>query len=166
MYGESCGEYRGKAPGFDGTYGEGGWGGQRSDGMNGWSARGGVGKEGDKGLGNGFYVYHAGMTGEYGNGYDWVKEDGEESVMELGTWYNVTQYVKVNDVGEKNGVLAAWVDGEKVLGVTGFEFRKKEELKIWSYWINFYHGGKDVSPNDCYVRVDDLALWEPSPGNF
>lgn len=172
-FARNCNSYNGKAPGFDGTYDVAGWGGKPSNGENGWSARGSTTAKED-GIVPSFYVYDANLKRKYGKPYNWqldggsatleenhYKDDDDVLIMEYDKWHNVTQYVKLNDVGKHNGILAAWVNGRNVLAKKEFQFRTVDKLKLYSYWINFYHGGKDVSPKDCYIQMDDLVLWEP-----
>lgn len=69
----------GKLPGISGTYGKAGWGGRKSNGNNGWSARGLFKKTvpaGNPLAGRtpiGFYCYHADMKSSYGTNWVWSK---------------------------------------------------------------------------------------------
>ncbi len=105
----------GKLPGFSGTYGITGWGGRRSFGNQGWSARGlfnqtipaGNPLAGKTPIGT--YCYHADMTGNYGT--NWLWQIGYRGYLENNRWYSIEQYLKLNTPGERNGILRAWVDG-------------------------------------------------------
>lgn len=88
---------------------------------------------------------------------DWRKKD--DSDMDFNKWYHVKQYVKMNDVGQNNGILRAWVDGKLVCNYTDINFRRVEKLKIYAYWFNYYNGGQDVADGDAYVRIDDFKLY-------
>lgn len=153
MYENSMRHYTGKSPGFLGTYGRGGWGGKRSDGYNGWSARGAAYGRG-YGVLNAYYVYHVGQRKHYGDVWDW-----RNSYMRYGKWAHVKQFMRLNTPGRKNGVLKAWVDGRMVFSKSDIMFRKTARLKIESYTINYYHGGSAVSPVDAYVRIDNLKFY-------
>jgi len=69
----------GKMPGISGTYGKSGWGGRKSDGTTGWSARGTffLTMPEANPLGGlhpiGTYCYHADMQGQYGDIWLWQK---------------------------------------------------------------------------------------------
>ncbi len=99
----------GKLPGISGTYGVAGWGGRPSDGTNGWSARGtfrevipaGNTLENSVPIGN--YVYHADMTGTYGDVDLW--QIGYRGILEKNRWYSVEQYLKMNTLGQNDGIL-------------------------------------------------------------
>lgn len=124
----------GKMPGISGTYGRAGWGGRKSNGRNGWSARGSFRQTVPAGnpLAGlhpiGTYCYHADMPGFYGDG--WVWSQGYRGYLENNRWYCVEQYLKLNTPGEKNGVLRAWIDGRPAFEKTDIRFRLTDELKI------------------------------------
>ena len=147
--------YHGKAPGFDGTYNIAGWGGKPVDGTNGWSARGGLDFNDDNTVRMNYYVYHADMTGTYGNSWFF---SGAGNRLETGRWYCVEQYCKLNVPGQNNGVLRAWIDGEQVYEKTDLRMRDVDYLKLFSYWIDYYWGGLDVATHDCHVYLDNLVM--------
>lgn len=172
-YNPSFNKYFGKAPGFDGTYegaikkpsrqSPGGWGNKRSNGWNGWSARGSLHPKNVNGhVPNSFYVYHLNQKHSFGDDLRW-KRDGN---MKFNKWYTVRQYVKLNTPKKKNGVLKAWVNGKLVYTRKNLNFRKTPKMKIYGYWINFYHGGKETSPKNAYVFIDDFSLSKKPFKNF
>ncbi len=89
----------------------------------------------------------------------WSRRDPSD--MDFNKWYHVKQYVKMNDIGENNGILRAWVDGVQVCNVTNINFRRVEKLKVYAYWFNYYNGGRDVADGDAYVRIDDFKTYVP-----
>jgi len=152
----------GKMPGFGGTYGRAGWGGRRSNGTNGWSARGAFYpsiREGNPLAGThpiGTYCYHADQPGTYGD--SWVWSRGYRGFLRKNRWYCVEQYVKLNTPGRKDGVLRAWVDGRVALEKTDIRFRHTPRLKIEQIWFNVYHGGKKPSPHDQHLFIDNVVI--------
>ncbi|PAY18914.1 hypothetical protein CKO51_13870 [Rhodopirellula sp. SM50] len=152
----------GKMPGISGTYGRGGWGGRKSDGINGWSARGLFRMTVPRGnpLGGttpvGFYCYHADMEGSYGTNWIWNKD--YRGYLERNRWYAIEQYCRLNTPGEKDGVLKAWVDGRLAFEKTDIRFRLTDELSIEQVWMNIYHGGKLASPHDQHVFIDNVVI--------
>ena len=152
----------GKMPGFAGTYGVAGWGGRPSDGTNGWSARGSFYLSvpddnpiaGTTPLGN--YVYHADMTGSYGN--VWLWQEDYRGLLADNRWYCIEQYVKMNTPTLNDGVLRAWVDGRLAFEKTDLRFRDIEALKVEEVWMNVYHGGTAPSPHDQHLYVDNLVI--------
>ena len=157
----------GKMPGISGTYGRAGWGGRRSDGTNGWSARGSFSESVPDGnplarrtvLGN--YVYHADMEGTYGDGYPWIESWGAEGrggLLEPGRWACLEMHVRLNTPGENDGVLRAWVDGVLSMERTDMRFRDVDSLRIERIWMNIYHGGTAPSPYDQHAFIDHVVV--------
>ena len=152
----------GKMPGFAGTYGVAGWGGRPSDGTNGWSARGSfylsVTEDnplaGTTPLGN--YVYHADMTGSYGD--VWLWQEDYRGLLTDNRWYCIEQYIKMNTPTVNDGVLRTWVDGRLAFEKTDLRFRNIETLKIEEVWMNVYHGGTAPSPHDQHLYIDNLVI--------
>ncbi|QEG38119.1 polysaccharide lyase [Roseimaritima ulvae] len=152
----------GKLPGISGTYGRAGWGGRKSNGTNGWSARGLFRRTipaGNPLAGRtpiGFYCYHADMQGSYGT--NWIWNNDYRGYLETNRWYAIEQYCRLNSIGEKNGVLRAWVDGHLAFEKTNIRFRLTDELKIEQVWMNLYHGGTSPSPYDQHVFIDNVVI--------
>jgi hypothetical protein len=152
----------GKMPGLSGTYGVAGWGGRKSDGTDGWSARGAfhltIPK--DNPLGGltpiGTYCYHADMPGTYGD--IWIWEKGYRGYLQNNRWYAVEQHLKLNRPGETDGVLRAWVDGRLALDKSDIRFRHSDRLKIEQVWMNVYHGGTKPSPYDQHLYIDNVVV--------
>lgn len=152
----------GKLPGFSGTYNRAGWGGRRSDGKNGWSARGqffGF-KESPSPLsalrGIGSYVYYGGMRSTYGEPWGWNL--GPTGLLQKSKWYSVEQHVKLNTPGSANGVFRTWIDGKLAFEKTGIDFRSVPDLKIESVWMNVYHGGTQPAPQDLVLYIDNVVV--------
>lgn len=152
----------GKLPGFAGTYGRAGWGGRRSDGNNGWSARGSFARMARAGSalrhwrGIGHYVYHADMDGRYGDTHGWNL--GAGGWLEKNRWYCIEQQVKMNTPGLGNGVLRAWVDGRLVFERTDLRFRDDAQLRIEELWVDVYHGGTRKPERDMTLFIDNLVV--------
>jgi hypothetical protein len=152
----------GKMPGISGTYGVAGWGGRRSDGTNGWSARGAFHRsipDGNPLAGThpiGTYCYHADQEGPYGN--VWLWQNGYRGYLMKNRWYGIEQYLRMNSPGERDGVLRAWVDGRLAFEKTDIRFRHTDRLKIEQIWMNVYHGGKKPSPYDQHLFVDNVVI--------
>lgn len=142
----------GKLPGFAGTYGEAGSAGQRSDGTNGWSARGSFyPPNGDGTIPIGNYVYHVDMDSS-GTHALW------ETSLKRGRWYRIDQYLQLNTPGEYDGILRGWVDQSLVYDRDNWRWRDTDELKIEEWWGHFYHGGNNPAPRKLRLYIDDLSL--------
>ena len=157
----------GKMPGISGTYGIAGWGGRRSHGNDGWSARGAFARsipDGNPLAGRhpiGTYCYHAEMGGRYGDIWLWQK--GLRGYLQRNRWYCIEQYIKLNTLvrdgeGRKDGVLRAWVDGRLAFEKKDIRFRNVEKLRIEQIWMNVYHGGKRPSPRDQHLYLDHVVV--------
>lgn len=152
----------GKLPGISGTYGRAGWGGRKSNGRNGWSARG-LFKltipEGNP-LANttpiGFYCYHADMESPYGT--NWVWTTNYCGYLTTNRWYAIEQQCRLNTAGERDGILRGWVDGQLAFEKTDVRFRLTDELKIEQIWMNVYHGGTVPSPYDQHLFIDNVVI--------
>jgi hypothetical protein len=147
----------GKLPGFASTNrfvsGATGWGGRKTTGDNGWSARGlfidenstvditdGDGKTVE--IGN--YVYHIDQPETYGQNFQWNLPSGPTR-FNLNQWYRIKQTIKMNDPGLSNGELNCYVDGTLVFSKTNFKFRETSNIGIQSVWFNVYLGGAGTS---------------------
>ena len=152
----------GKMPGISGTYGRAGWGMRRTDGYNGWSLRGSfsprppAAKSAAALTSLGSYVYHAEVQEYSGDGWSWG--EGPAGLLENNRWYAIEQYVKLNTPGVSNGIARAWVDGFQVMEKTGILFRKTPDLKIETIWMDIYHGGLEVSPEDMTMFIDNVVV--------
>jgi hypothetical protein len=152
----------GKLPGISGTYGIAGWGGRKSDGTNGWSARGFFyySIPEDNPLGGttpiGTYCYHADQKGAYGN--IWLWQNGYRGFLRNNRWYSVEQYLKLNTPGENDGIIRAWIDGRPAFEKTDIRFRHVDRLKIEQVWMNVYHGGTKPSPYDQHLFIDNVVI--------
>jgi Polysaccharide lyase 14/Disaggregatase related repeat len=152
----------GKLPGVSGTYGVAGWGGRPSDGTNGWSARGtyrvpvnaGNPYENHNSIGN--YVYHADMEGTYGDVVYYT--DDCRGLLDKNKWYSVEQYVRMNTPGENDGIIKAWIDGRPAYESTNWRFRDVDSLKIEQIWMNIYHGGTAVPPENIHLYIDNVVI--------
>ncbi|MFC4451569.1 polysaccharide lyase [Halorussus aquaticus] len=149
----------GKLPGPAGTYGQAGWGGRRADGANGWSARMYFDSTDDpeRPIQLLSYVYHADMDTRYGDPFEW--DESAAGRLELGKWYRIDNYVRLNTPGENDGVLRGWVNGERALDATDLRFRDVSWLRINQYWFDCYWGGSSPSPTDNRVYFDRMTLF-------
>jgi hypothetical protein len=152
----------GKMPGISGTYGTAGWGGRRSDGTNGWSARGAFHRSipMDNPLAGthpiGTYCYHADQEGPYGN--IWLWKRGYRGFLRKNRWYSVEQHLRLNTPGRKDGVIRAWIDGRLAFEKTDIRFRLVDTLRIEQIWMNVYHGGKRPSPHEQHLFIDNVVV--------
>ena len=153
----------GKLPGISGTYGKAGWGARKSNGLNGWSARGvflqTVQEKTNPLAGKtpiGTYCYHVDQVATYGDIWIWSK--GGHGFLIPNTWYCIEQYLRLNSPDARDGILKAWVNGYLVFEKNDIRFRLTDTLKIEQIWLNLFHGGKQVSPYDQHIYLDNLVV--------
>ena len=153
----------GKLPGISGTYGKAGWGMRKSDGTNGWSARGGFLGRPTQAVAPTMagltalvsYAYHADIDA---SGDIWPWGLGPGALLTNNRWYAVEQHVKLNTPGQKDGELRAWIDGKLVMHQKGIRYRDVSRLKIETVWIDVYHGGVAPSPHDMSLYIDNVVI--------
>lgn len=123
----------------------------------GWSARMMFDRLGTLGAGPdqvpiGFYVYHAGQAGDC----------GDELVfgsLDQGRWTCIEGHVRMNTEGQADGLIEAWVDGERVFWEDHFEFRRPgESIGIREMWDNVYFGGSYATPNRLGLILDEITV--------
>lgn len=151
----------GKLPGFAGTYDQAGWGSRRPVATHeGWSARGEfsraarIGDEWVTAIGN--YVYHLGQKGRFGDNWTWSQGGG--AVLKRNRWYCIEQFVSLNQRGQKDGEIKAWLDGKPVFHKQGLEFRESRWVKLQEVWFNVYYGGTARSPSDQSLLIDNVVI--------
>lgn len=89
----------------------------------------------------------------WGNMLEPAKE--RRVVPERGTWVCLEQMIQVNDVGEANGELAAWIDGELYMHMKGFRWRTDERVRIKRFDVGIYvHRAEEEN----VVWYDDVVL--------
>jgi len=67
----------------------------------------------------------------------------------------------MNTVGQNNGILEAWFDGEKVLSVNNFIYRKTDTIGINLFYFSTFFGGNDSSwapSTDQQILFDNFAI--------
>ncbi|MBL4607599.1 MAG: hypothetical protein JKY01_07205 [Pseudomonadales bacterium] len=146
----------GKFSGFEGIYDQqAGWGGKKvtDEHQNSWSVRIAHGKENAEGqVPIGLYVYHPGMPTTYGTAID------PKFSLKKQQFYNIKLYIKLNDIGESNGILVLSVDGHEIYRGEAWLLRTHPDVRIVSAWLDVYIGGTTPSKQDTYVLMDNLKI--------
>ncbi|MDO3385658.1 disaggregatase related repeat-containing protein [Gilvimarinus sp. SDUM040013] len=176
-WGENLMDQGGKRPGgISGTYSrtpyEGGWGGRRTDGTNGWSARGGYNEivpSIDNPLAGyttmGTYLYWADQTSGNGTTIDWTLTPN--GVLKKGRWYSLEQQIRMNtrdganihnESGSHDGVIRGWVDGRLVFERTDIRFTDMDYINIDVADFGFYYGGVKNTPYDQHIAMDNIVI--------
>lgn len=103
-----------------------------------------------------FYAYWHEMLPDNSGPY-WGNVFYPDTVIipERGRWYCMEMMIKANDAGHDNGEIAAWIDGELYMHLTGFNWRTTNELKIKRISLGIYIHN---NPKDNICWFDDVAL--------
>lgn len=86
------------------------------------------------------YVYHPNQPENHGEDFAWQHE-GEAVSLTPGEWYTIETEVRLNDVGERNGVIKTRLSGRQVFYGDDFELRKTPELKLDAMLFQTFFGG-------------------------
>jgi hypothetical protein len=145
----------GKLPGPTGDLSTCGNGGRPCNGTDGWSARGSFDVVDARGqIPIGSYIYDGEMVrrgDEYGTGFVWGR-------VRTNRWYSVEHHIKMNTVGQRNGVYQGWIDGRLAFQKTDFVFRRVDRLRIESIWMNVYHGGTTPVDRTIHLYLDNVVI--------
>lgn len=84
--------------------------------------------------------------------------------FETGKWYTITKYVKMNDIGKKNGQIKLQVDDKTVVDIKNAVLRKKNLTKINAALFHVYAGGGRTNENffakrNISLRLDDIKVY-------
>lgn len=125
----------------------------------GWSARlmfdtTGTGAAGPGEVPIGYYLYHLGQAGDCGD------ELMFDTALRQERWTCIEGRVKMNTLGQSDGLIQAWMDGELVYTRTGLAFRRANEsgVAIREMWDNVYFGGSYATPNNLSLVIDDMVV--------
>jgi hypothetical protein len=145
----------GKLPGPTGNLSTCGSGGRRCNGTDGWSARGAFDVVDARGrIRIGSYIYDGEMArrgAAYGTQFFWGS-------VETNRWYSVEHHIKMNTIGQRNGIYRGWIDGRLSFQKTDLVFRKVDRLKIESIWMNIYHGGETPVDRTIHLYLDNIVI--------
>lgn len=104
------------------------------------------------------YAYWVDME-RGGDGNWWgnmlVPAEERRVVPERGRWVCLEQMVQVNEIGESDGEVAAWVDGELVLHMTGIRWRTEAGVLVKRFNLGVY---VHRAERENVVWYDDVVL--------
>ncbi len=106
------------------------------------------------------YLYHMDKSGSCGDDLNLKTAKGNNFHFQKGQWYTITQRVKVNTPGLKNGEVELWIDGVPALLVQNIRFVTNGD-QVDNFYFSTFHGGGDGSwapGNDCYTWFDDVKI--------
>ncbi len=145
----------GKLPGLAG--GTANSGGHIPNGYDGWSARMMFWDEGKLS----FYLYYPKQTSKWGEKLYLRTSPIDTLRLIPGQWHQITQHIRMNDIGKKNGIIEALVDGKQAFFADTILFRKDDKLAIDQVFYSVFMGGDDLSwasSKDEYIYFDDFYV--------
>jgi hypothetical protein len=126
------------------------------DGTNAWSARAmwyAYGKAVQ-------YIYHPDKTGRCGENMAY-NLGGYQRNYKPGVWHRVVHRIKMNTIGNHDGIVQAWFDGAMALDRRNLRFRDVTTLGINLFAFTTYLGGNDSSwaaTKNQYSYFDDFVM--------
>ena len=106
------------------------------------------------------YVYWPEQPNTCGDDLDY-EAGGNARAFEPGQWHTVEHRVRMNTVGNQDGVLEGWVDGELSLSDDGRLWRSDDSFAIDTLYFSTFFGGSDNSwaPASAQtIDFDDLIV--------
>jgi len=103
-----------------------------------------------------FYTYYPDMKGDSKTGKFYGNFFGPQQplVLKRDQWYCMEVMVKLNDLDERNGEQAFWVDGKEMCHVKDLRLRTSGRLKLNCLWLLLYvHDSEKVNK----VWFDDVV---------
>ncbi|MDX7986004.1 hypothetical protein FE392_01450 [Xenorhabdus sp. 12] len=89
--------------------------------------------------------------------------------LKRGAWYTLTQYVKLNSVGKRNGIYIQYIDNKEVVRLDNIKLRNKDNVFIDAIkWSSFF-GGSTLDwapPVDQYAYFDNFTVSIEKPKNI
>lgn len=113
------------------------------------------------------YLYFVDQTATYGDDATWdLGGTTEQKYFQIGKWHRLITKVTLNTVtneglGEKDGKIKSWFDGELALDLDTLRLRDFAEQRIDIFYLSTFHGGSDNtwSPTiDNYIRFDNFKV--------
>ena len=76
-------------------------------------------------------------------------------------WQTITQRIRLNSPGKRDGIYSVWLDGKQVTHRQDMEWRHGDKGQIDSFYFSTYYGGNtpDWAPRwNNYIDFDDIRL--------
>lgn len=125
-------------------------------GTNGFTARL-MWRPGGRGV---IYLYHMDKTTSCAPDIILRNPDNSTFMFQKGVWYRIVQRVKINNVGQSNGEVEVFINGERARLVTGLRFVTNSD-QVNTFYFATFHGGSDATwaPTvTCHAWFDDIII--------
>lgn len=85
---------------------------------------------------------------------------GDGGLFQRGIWYQVEMQITMNDVGQNNGIIRGWVDGQLSFEKLNVEFRESNHDLLHNrlIWLDIYKGGVYGNCSDSKVYLDQMVV--------
>jgi hypothetical protein len=105
------------------------------------------------------YCYHMDKPGTWGEDFEL------DHTFEREVWYKLTQRIKMNTPGVKDGEIQVWVDDLEALNIDTLRFRAVDTVKIDKFYFSTFYGGSspDWAPlTDQHIYFDEFEIYTES----
>ena len=102
------------------------------------------------------YCYHMDKPGTWGEDFEL------DYTFERETWYKLTQRIRLNTPGQKNGEIQVWVNDQEALFIDTLRFRLIDTVKIDKFYFSTFYGGSspDWAPlTDQHIYFDEFKIY-------
>lgn len=83
------------------------------------------------------------------------------SMGSVNNWLTITQRIKMNTVGQRNGEVEGFINGQRRYLCTGIDFRTTNAISISNIVFSIFFGGSGIAPiNTEYIDMDDFIVYE------
>lgn len=97
------------------------------------------------------------------DGFGWQANIG--GGLQSGVWHNVRMEVKLNTVGQADGVFRVWLDGGQLFNAANWDYRNRSDVTIQAVLYDIHRGGDNsanwVSSRNTYIDVRNVVVTAP-----
>lgn len=108
------------------------------------------------------YIYATSPSSGFDH-FGWQARLGGE--FKRGEWHRIAMEVKLNSLGERNGLFRVWVDDHLLFSADDWEFRIHSDVKINAVLYDVHRGGREdenwISKRDSYIDIRNMVVLEP-----
>jgi hypothetical protein len=83
--------------------------------------------------------------------------------LSRGTWHEVEFWVKLNTVGQPNGLQRVWIDGSLLAEWPNLTYRYTSDLRLNRVMLGFSHAGAEAASVQRQLYLDDLVILAAQP---
>lgn len=99
------------------------------------------------------------------SGFGWHTSLGE---LTAGSWHHVKLEVKLNTVGQADGIFRVWLDGALAFGATNFDYRNTDKVHIQAVLYDVHRGGGTTPPSwlssrACQIDIRNIVVADQTP---